>query len=149
MVGVHRYGEFCGSLTLSIWQPWMPRKVFPLSITGQPSSNYSCIGLMMIIWLNDMYEEWFYNRFTMFKIIASDDDRVEWYDMSRKAVTVETDGGEEEAFTYFLVTITMISWVMNIMRGIMVLITLNIPPCSLLYWYLPTIVGFFMVRICR
>ena len=37
---------------------------------------------------------------------------------------METDGGEEEAFTYFLVTIIMISWVMNIMRGIMVLITL-------------------------
>ena len=57
---------------------------------------------------------------------------------------METDFGEEEAFTYFLVTITMISWVMNIMRRI----TLNIPPCSLLTYSHNLVEIFVIVGMC-
>ena len=41
------------------------------------------------------------------------DRTVPSYHFTRKAVTVEVEGGKEEAFTYFLVKIIIISWMMN------------------------------------
>ena len=42
------------------------------------------------------------------------DRAVQSYHFTRKAVTVEVEGGTEEAFTYFLVKIIMISWMINL-----------------------------------